>query len=77
MISMCWNRRWKSTSGWTTTCELVMCYICWNKVGLICNSTDLKYNDKDVVVCGVCYDIHIDRIIETVLTVKMEKKHET
>ena len=64
---MCWDRRWKSTTGWLTKCELVICYVCWNEIGLICGSTDMIYNDKDVIVCGVCYDMNVDRVIAEVL----------
>ena len=48
-------------------CEVVACYVCFHEIGLICNSTDLTLNGIDVVVCGVCMDMHIDQVIEEVL----------
>ncbi len=66
-VRMCWDIRWRATTGWRTRCELIRCYICFNEIGLICGSTDLRINGVDVVVCGVCYDMNLDRVIEEVL----------
>ena len=64
---MCWDIRCGATTGWRTRCELVRCHICLHEIGLICASTDMIYQGKDVVVCGVCYDMNTDRAITEVL----------
>ena len=64
---MCWDIPFYRTMKYKIECFKILCYVCWNKIGLICGSTDMIYNDKDVVVCGVCYDMNTDRIITEVL----------
>ena len=64
---MCWTARSSISYRTLHWCELIACYVCLNEIGLICNSTDLRLNGIDVVVCGVCMDMNTDRVIEEVL----------
>lgn len=50
-----------------TLCRFVPCGICGLKIGLVCNSTDLTMYGVDMVICGVCKDIHTDMVIDEVL----------
>lgn len=51
------------------TCVLVSCMLCEKQIGLMCNSTDLRLNGTDKIVCGVCFDLNTDRVIEEVLSI--------
>lgn len=48
-------------------CVYVHCMMCHNKIGLMCSSTDLRVNGTDLIVCGVCFDLNTDSVIEEVL----------
>lgn len=61
---MCWFQAHNGSQRMQTTCFKTKCFVCHNKVGLVCETTDVTIEGNDQVICYRCNYFYEIRMIE-------------